>query len=121
MGEISLVAILIRFLLGGSAVLIATVISRAFGGRIGGIFAAFPAVYLSAILILALEYRGQELIFVSQQVSQGALVGMIADIICALSASYLILKNGWRKGISMALLIWLISASGIYYSWQTLY
>ncbi len=118
MGDISLLAILIRFLLGGSAVLAATLVSRAFGGRIGGIFAAFPTVYLSALLILALEYQGKELIYISQQVSQGALIGMIADIICALSASYLILKKGWQKGLSIALLIWLISATGIYCTWQ---
>lgn len=97
-----------------------TLLSRAFGGRIGGIFAAFPAVYLAAILCLALEYRGSELLIMSQHVSQGALVGMIADIICAIAASKLILSQGWVKGLNLALVIWLIAASGIYLTWQFL-
>jgi len=121
LSDISLIPILIRFLLGGSAVLSATLIARAFGGRIGGIFAAFPAVYLAALLSLTLDYKGKELISISQQISHGALIGMIADIICAISASYLILTNGWKKGLSIALLIWLVCASGIYWAWQILY
>ncbi len=121
MSYIYLTNILLRFILGGSAVVASTLIARAFGGRIGGIFAAFPAVYLAAILSLALEYRGNELISISQQVSQGALIGMIADIICAISASFLILKNGWEKGLCLALIIWLVSASGIYWAWQILF
>jgi uncharacterized membrane protein (GlpM family) len=118
--SIALAPILLRFVLGGGAVVAATVIARSFGGRIGGIFAAFPAVYLAAIISLALEYRGQELLLMSQNLSQGALVGMIADVFCALAASRFILKNGWKKGLLQALLLWFIAAPAIYYSWQLL-
>lgn len=84
--------ILLRFLFGGSAVVASRVIAKSFGGKLGGIFAAFPAVYLAAVVGLSMEYQGNELLFVSEELSKGALVGMAADVCCALAASYLILK-----------------------------
>ncbi|HEX3011168.1 MAG TPA: DUF3147 family protein [Syntrophomonadaceae bacterium] len=110
--------ILIRFLLGGAAVVAATLVARWFGGRVGGIFAAFPAVYLAAVLSLGLEYRGDALVEVSRHISQGALVGMTADIFCAIAASYLIARNGWKKGLVQALLIWCVIAPAIYGTWK---
>lgn len=111
------VPVLVRFTLGGAAVVAATLVARWWGGRIGGIFAAFPAVYISAILSLQLEYSGTELLHMSAQVSHGALVGMIADIVCAIAASRFILKRGWKKGLLMAILLWCLVAPGIYFSW----
>lgn len=108
--------IVLRFVLGGSAVVASTLVARAFGGRIGGVFAAFPAVYLAAILSLCLEYHGDELLTLSMHLSEGAFIGMIADIICAVAASRFIVKNGWGKGLLQALLIWLIAAMGIYFT-----
>lgn len=110
--------VILRFVLGGAAVVAATVIARWFGGRIGGIFAAFPAVYLAAILSLGLEYKGQELLIMSEHISRGALVGMVADIFCALAASRFIIINGWKKGLVQALVLWSILAPAIYFGWQ---
>jgi len=126
MSEISLIPVLIRFVGGGTAVVASTLLARSFGGRIGGVFAAFPAVYLAAILSLSLDYRGEELLLISQHVSYGAvsygaLVGMFADIICAIAASRLIVKYGWKKGLSLALIIWLFASTGIYFSWQMIF
>ena len=118
--HISPIPIAIRFILGGGAVVAATIIARTFGGRIGGIFAAFPAVYLAAVLTLSMEYEGDELLLISQHITQGALVGMLANIICAIAASRLIAKIGWQKGLAGALAIWLIAASTIYFVWQYL-
>lgn len=115
--NIDLFSLALRFVLGGSAVVASTLVARAFGGRIGGIFAAFPAVYLAAILGLGLEYGGSELLFMSEEVSKGALVGMLADIGCALAASALILKYGWKSGLSRALLFWSVLAPAIYFAW----
>jgi hypothetical protein len=92
MFSIDISPILLRFLFGGSAVVASRLVARSFGGRLGGVFAAFPAVYLAAVVGLSMEYQGSELISVSEQLSKGALVGMSADICCALAASYLILK-----------------------------
>ena len=47
--------------------------SQSIRPRIGGIFAAFPAVYLAVILSLYLDYRGEELIKMSVHISEGAL------------------------------------------------
>lgn len=116
--SISLAPVVFRFVLGGGAVVASTIIARSFGGRIGGIFAAFPAVYLAAVLSLGLEYKGQELLVMSQNLSQGALVGMIADIFCALAASRFILRNGWKKGLIQALVLWCVLAPAIYFSWK---
>lgn len=120
MHDISIMPVLIRFFCGGAAVVASTLLARVFGGRIGGVFAAFPGVYLAAILSLSLDYSGNELLQISQHVSYGALVGMFADIICAVAASRLIIMRGWKQGLGLALIIWLIASTGIYFSWQIL-
>ena len=117
MFSIDISSILLRFLFGGSAVVASTLIARSFGGKLGGIFAAFPAVYLAAIVGMSIEYEGSELLSVSEQLSKGALVGMTADICCALAASYLILKYGWKTGLSLSLLFWAVLAPLIYFAW----
>ncbi|MDY9924913.1 DUF3147 family protein [Methanosarcina sp.] len=117
MFSINISPILLRFLFGGSTVVASTLIARSFGGRLGGIFAAFPAVYLAAVVGLGMEYEGSELILVSEQLSKGALVGMSADICCALAASYLILKYGWKTGLILSLLFWAVLAPLIYITW----
>lgn len=114
---IDIFPILLRFLFGGSSVVASTLIARSFGGRLGGIFAAFPAVYLAAVVGLSIEYRGSELLLVSEQLSKGALVGMVADICCALAASYLILKHGWKIGLWLSLFFWVVLATLIYFIW----
>ncbi|MEA1961599.1 MAG: DUF3147 family protein [Bacillota bacterium] len=120
--ELALVwPIVLRFVLGGSAVVASTLVARAFGGRIGGVFAAFPAVYLAAILSLCLEYGGDELLTLSMRLSEGAFIGMVADIICAVAASRYIVKNGWKKGLVQALFIWLFAATGIYFTCKLFY
>jgi len=116
--KVLIMPILLRFVLGGGAIVACTLIARISEPRIGGIFAAFPAVYLAAILSLYLDYRGEELIKMSVHISEGALVGMLANIICAVAASHLIMKNGWEKGLGLALFIWLLAATCIYFTWK---
>jgi hypothetical protein len=96
---------------------IPTVISKSIGGKLGGIFAAFPAVYLAAVIGLSMDYKGSTLLLVSEQLSKGVLVGMIADICCALAASYMILKYGWKQGLIYAIVLWAIIAPTIYFTW----
>lgn len=115
--SIDIFPVLLRFLFGGSAVVASTLVARSFGGRLGGIFAAFPAVYLAAVVGLSVDYEGNELLLASEQLSKGALVGMVADIFCALAASYLILRYGWKRGLIYALFLWIIIAPTIYLTW----
>ncbi|MEK6453222.1 DUF3147 family protein [Caldifermentibacillus hisashii] len=112
MATISLFGIIIRFLLGGGAVVACTVISRKAGTKIGGIFAAFPAVFLAALLTLRLDMKGMDLIHQSIILSQGALVGMFINIICAMAVVYFCDRLGWKKGLSHSLIGWFIVSLG---------
>ncbi|WP_307000700.1 DUF3147 family protein [Lederbergia panacisoli] len=54
--QISFLALLIRFLLGGLAVVASSLVANKLGEKAGGIFAAFPAVYLAALLTINLDF-----------------------------------------------------------------
>ena len=108
MGEISISALLLRFIFGGAAVVLCTIISKKMGTKIGGIFAAFPAVYLAAILTIGLDFRGDELVVQSILLSKGAIVGMIINIVVAVAAGYFITKQGGKRGLTNAMGVWLV-------------
>lgn len=112
--EISPWGLIIRFILGGGAVVASTLVARSLGGKIGGIFAAFPAVYLAAILTIGIGLPSSKVLSSALAVSKGALVGMSADIVCALAASYFILRVGWKKGLFYALDVWLVAVVALY-------
>lgn len=117
MSNINLFPVFFRFLLGGSAVVVSTLAAKNSGGRLGGIFGAFPAVYLAMVLSLSMDYKGSDLLLASEQLSKGSLVGMVADVCCALAASYMILRYGWKQGLVYALLLWAMIAPLIYFTW----
>ncbi|MBB6443945.1 DUF3147 family protein [Bacillus benzoevorans] len=108
MGTITLSALLIRFLLGGAAVVVSTIVSRKLGEKAGGIFAAFPAVYLAALLTTGLDFSGSELITHSIVLSKGAIIGMAINIVIAVIAGYLLPKQGWKNGLLQAIGCWFI-------------
>ncbi len=112
--DVNLLGILIRFILGGAAVAASFILARLVGGRWGGIFAAFPAVYIAAIITVGVSVPLKEAVGVTLQVSKGALVGMIANIICAISAVMFIPKIGWKKGLAGSFAVWLITVAVIY-------
>lgn len=104
----SMLGIVIRFLLGGGAVVASTIVSRKIGTKIGGIFAAFPAVFLAALLTLRLDAKGNELVEKSIVLSQGAVVGMFINIMCAMAVVYLCAKQGWKRGLTQSLAGWFL-------------
>lgn len=108
MAGLSVSALLIRFLLGGAAVVVSTLIARKLGERAGGIFAAFPAVYLAALLTASLDFSGEDLINYSILLSKGAIVGMAINIVVAVIAGYLLPRKGWKRGLSQAVGCWFI-------------
>ena len=108
MVELSISALLIRFVLGGLAVVLATIVAKKLGEKAGGIFAAFPAVYLAALLTASIDFSGDKLISYSILLSKGAIVGMVINIIMAVLAGYLIPKMGWKRGLSQAFGCWFI-------------
>lgn len=108
MGDISISALLIRFVLGGAAVVLCTIVSKKMGTKIGGLFAAFPAVYLAALLTVGLDISGEQLIAKSILLSKGAIVGMLINIVVAMSAVYFIKKHGGKRGLTSAMGVWLV-------------
>ncbi len=107
MNTLSMSGIIIRFVLGGGAVAGSSIVAGRLGGKFGGIFASFPAVFLAALLTLRLGSYGQTLLNQSLSLSKGALVGMIADIVCAVMAGYLCTRLGWRQGLTYSVGTWL--------------
>ncbi|MCR2804052.1 DUF3147 family protein [Paenibacillus soyae] len=113
--SVSIIGILLRFILGGIAVAVASLIAKRVGGVFGGIFAAFPAVFLAALLTIRWDYSGYELIRNSIVLSQGALIGMAINIVCALAVGYLSARKGWKKGLTLSVSGWLIVSFSISY------
>jgi len=112
--------IILRFVFGGSAVVAAALFGKWMGGRIGGIFAAFPAVFLSAAIAVGVGVSASEAHSSVFAVSQGALIGMAANIVCAIIATVAIPRKGWAKGLLLAIVVWIILASAIYYTTYSL-
>ncbi|MGG3466830.1 DUF3147 family protein [Neobacillus pocheonensis] len=108
MAGLSISALLIRFLLGGLAVVASTIVARRLGEKAGGIFAAFPAVFLAALLTAGIDLKGEELVSQSIMLSKGAIVGMGINIFVAILAGYLLKKHGWKMGLIQALGCWLV-------------
>lgn len=107
MDNLSISGLLIRFLLGGLAVVVCTLVAKKLGEKAGGIFAAFPAVYLAALLTIGLDFHGGQLISHSIILSKGAIFGMAINILVAIFAGYLLPKIGWKRGILHSMACWL--------------
>lgn len=108
MGELSISALLIRFVLGGAAVVASTIVARRLGEKAGGIFAAFPAVFLAALLTAGLDLKGEDLVSQSIVLSKGAMVGMGINILVAIFAGFLLNKFGLKKGLIQVLGCWFV-------------
>lgn len=106
--HLSISALIIRFIMGGSAVLACTLVAKKLGEKAGGIFAAFPAVYLAALLTIALDFHGGDLISHSEILSRGAIFGMAINILVAIIAGYLLPKIGWKRGIIQSMACWFV-------------
>jgi len=111
--HLSISALLLRFLLGGSAVVACTLVAKKLGEKAGGIFAAFPAVYLAALLTIGLDFHGGELISHSINLSKGAIFGMAINIFVAIIAGYLLPRIGWKRGIIHSMALWFVASSVI--------
>ena len=93
---ISISSAILHFVIGGIAVAFASIMAEKVGGKMGGIIATMPAVYLAAIIALAID-RGEQLIQMSIHLSSGAIIGIISCIITVFITSIYINKRDYKK------------------------
>ncbi|MCU5746670.1 DUF3147 family protein [Staphylococcus sp. SQ8-PEA] len=105
---ISITSLVLRFLIGGIAVAAASVLAAKVGGKVGGIIATMPAVYLAAIFALAIDHRGKTLVNMSIHLSSGAILGIISCIVTVFVTALYIQRKGYQRGTLFAIGFWLI-------------
>lgn len=101
-----------RFMIGGSAVLLSYVIASSSPWKLlGGAFAAFPAVMVSAILIAGAS-EGTER---ASEIAQGATFGMIGGAFCVVATlASLTLLSSWLVSLIIGTTVWLITSLAAY-------
>lgn len=99
---------LLHFIIGGFAVALASIMADKVGGKLGGIIATMPAVYLAAVIALAIDHRGLELINMSMSLSIGAIVGITSCIVTVFLTSIYIKHKDFKRGTVFAVVCWFI-------------
>lgn len=99
----------IRFILGGSAVALCYVLLMVIPWKsFAGIFAAFPAVMVSAVIIAGLE-KGRK---GAADIAFGAIAGMTGGLVCVITT--LVALNHWHSinlAIGTGLILWFICSA----------
>jgi hypothetical protein len=100
--------LLIRFILGGTAVAISYLITVISPWKIlGGIFAAFPAVMITAVLMGGMVSGSKS----AAKIANGSVFGMIGGVFCAVTVwIVLTVTNNWLLSILLGLIVWLGSS-----------
>lgn len=102
----------IRFVIGGTAVMLSylvTIISP--WKMLAGIFAAFPAVMLTAILMVGLASGSKK----AATIARGSVYGMVGGIICVITVlTSLQISGNWFFSIILGIIVWLGSSMAIY-------
>ncbi len=111
---ISISSAILHFVIGGFAVALASIIADKVGGNLGGIIATMPAVYLAAVIALAIDHRGDSLVKMSMHLSTGAIVGIISCILTVFFTSIFIKKKDYKSGTVFAVLCWFIISVAIF-------
>ncbi|MBL7573991.1 DUF3147 family protein [Staphylococcus saccharolyticus] len=111
---ISISSATLHFVIGGFVVALASIMADKVGGKLGGIIATMPAVYLAAIIALAIDHRGHQLIQMSIHLSTGAIVGIISCIVTVFFTSIFIGKRNYKSGTVFAILCWFVISVAIF-------
>ncbi len=100
--------LILRFILGGFAVMLSYLVSVIFPWQVlAGIFATFPAVMITAILMVGVISGSSS----AAKTANGSIYGMVGGAICVLTV-WLGLKftNNWLLSVIIGLGVWLISS-----------
>jgi uncharacterized membrane protein (GlpM family) len=100
--------LLIRFILGGSAVMVSYLITVISPWKIlAGIFAAFPAVMITAVLMVGIASGSKK----AAKIANGSVFGMIGGVVCVATVWTVLQANGnWTLSIVLGLFFWLGSS-----------
>jgi hypothetical protein len=100
-----------RFLLGGAAVSLSYLITIVSPWKIlAGIFAAFPAVMLTAVIMVGIGSGSMK----AGNVAKGSVYGMMGGLVCVVAVlSVLEVSGNWALGILIGLASWLGSSIAI--------
>ena len=101
----------IRFLLGGTAVSLSYLITIISPWKmLAGIFAAFPAVMLTAVIMVGIASGTKK----ATNIAKGSVYGMMGGIICVITVLLTLQStSNWLLSITMGLLSWLTSSIAI--------
>lgn len=100
--------LLIRFILGGAAVMISYLITVISPWKIlAGIFAAFPAVMITAVLMVGIASGSKN----AAKIANGSVFGMIGGVVCVATVwTVLQVSGNWTLSIVLGLVFWLGSS-----------
>lgn len=100
--------LLIRFILGGTAVMVSYLITVISPWKIlAGIFAAFPAVMITAVLMVGIASGSKN----AAKIANGSVFGMIGGVVCVATVwTVLQVSGNWTLSIVLGLLFWLSSS-----------
>jgi hypothetical protein len=100
--------LIIRFLLGGTAVMLSYLVTIISPWKLlSGIFAAFPAVMLTAVFMMGISSGSKK----AAKIAQGSVYGMIGGVVCVATVlAVLKASNNWVLSIFAGLLLWFISS-----------
>jgi hypothetical protein len=98
----------IRFTLGGTAVMISYLITVLSPWKIlAGIFAAFPAVMITAVLMMGIASGSKK----AAKIANGSVFGMIGGVVCVATVWMVLqVSSNWALSIVLGLLFWLSSS-----------
>ncbi|MFB9324878.1 DUF3147 family protein [Paenibacillus aurantiacus] len=104
--------LLLRFILGGLAVVLSYVASVLLPWKaLGGIFAAFPAVMIVAVLMMGISQGSDK----AAAVARGSVYGMTGCAACVLTVLYALRTTGlWWFSLLLGVTVWFLSAMAIY-------
>ena len=103
--------LLIRFLLGGTAVMLSYLVTVFSPWKLlAGIFAAFPAVMLTAVLMVGIASGSNK----AARIASGSVFGMIGGVVCVLTVLVVLqMSHQWVLSIILGLALWLGSSMAI--------
>ncbi len=108
-GEINFsgIQIMIRSIFGGTVIMLAVLFAKLGGPLLGGIFAAFPAMFISTLTI---SYQTYGISFSRAMTKPLLITGLVNITVYVISIKYLYLITGLYSGTLIAIMIASISA-----------